>query len=128
MEVWDSLSELTEMAINHWVEYCPERTIRLLKENRLGQEALKAAQSTQEQVYRAKPHMRDLMWEAVREQQILVPEERVTMPETEAGERRLEKLRDDLENLLDEKFPLEDGYLSQASMIAGKALRAAGLL
>ena len=90
-----------EMAIGHWIQYNPNRTLRLLKERKLGKTALREAKAAQEYVYRAKPDWRDAAWEAVREGGILTREEPITEPETEADENRLEMLREKVDELLE---------------------------
>lgn len=137
-ECWESLGELTEMAIVHWVQHCPNRTLALLKEGRLGKAALREAMAAQEYVYRAKPDFRDMAWEAVRENGILTPEEPVTEPDTEEGETRLERLRDRVSELLEAEVKRAAATLGESverytmtgadeNAVARAALKEAGL-
>lgn len=101
MESWDSLGNLMKMAIGHWIQYNPNRTLQLLKNRQLGGAALREAKAAQEYVYRAKPDWRDAAWEAVREGGILTREESITEPDTEAEENELEALREKVDSLLE---------------------------
>ena len=90
---WERIGDLMVLAVNQWATYRPCETLKALEDGTLAERAYAAAKETQEQIYRTddKPGRMD-MWEAVREERVLLREEATwDTPVSDRAEEELKK-------------------------------------
>ena len=125
LEVYDAISDLMMLAVDHWVEHCPQMTLRLLKEGTFGERVLQAAQRAQRQVYAEPTEDRDAIWETVREDELLLQEE----PIVEENPERAKALREAISELIDAQYPYsrEKDRMNNALQVTGWTLERKGI-
>jgi hypothetical protein len=73
---WERIGDLMVTAIRHWATFRPKMTMELFKAGTLGKRALEDCKATMEQIYSQKDKFDRMdVWDVIREDRILLPEE-----------------------------------------------------
>lgn len=126
MEPYSSLSNLMEIAVEHWIMHKPRMTLNLLLKKQLGEKVYEAAKTLMVLIHREKsPTNRDAMWEAMREQYILLWEE----PLVEEDPEKASRIRQQIEEMIDLQYPYskEKGRINNALQVTGWTLERKGV-
>lgn len=91
---WQTMDGLMEIGVEHWREYLPKMTLRLLKAGTLLEKVFEAANATYQSMESLKGKTLDLQqaWEMTREEFLLLHAESGWDNENNASEKALQKM------------------------------------
>lgn len=120
-----TISDVMREAVDHWVEHCPRMTLNLLLKKQLGERVFSAAKEALERLCKEPVEDRDAIWEEIREDGIILPEE----PLVEENPERASRIRQQIEEMIDLQFPYskEKHRVNNALQVTGWTLERKGV-